>query len=182
MNSWGEKFRITLWGESHGQQVGVSIDGVPAGIALSEDDFSTDLNRRKSGAAGTTPRHESDTPRIVSGIYNGYTTGSPLTIEFNNENTLSGDYKSLETHPRPSHVDFVARAKYGKEVDLRGSGQFSGRMTVLLVAAGVVAKKVVEGVQYATSIVEIGGSRNEAEFSDIIAAAMADGEGQGNGI
>ena len=173
MNSWGEKFRITLWGESHGQQVGVSIDGVPAGIALSEDDFSTDLNRRKSGAAGTTPRHESDTPRIVSGIYNGYTTGSPLTIEFNNENTRSGDYKSLETHPRPSHADLVARQKWNGYNDPRGGGHFSGRITLALVAAGVVAKKIL-GTQttFQTDIIAIGGSHNKEDFAKIIEHAQ----------
>ena len=173
MNSWGEKFRITLWGESHGQQVGVSIDGVPAGIALSEDDFSTDLNRRKSGAAGTTPRHESDTPRIVSGIYNGYTTGSPLTIEFNNENTRSGDYKSLETHPRPSHADLVARQKWNGYNDPRGGGHFSGRITLALVAAGVVAKKIL-GTQttFQTDIIAIGGSHNKEDFAKIIEQAQ----------
>ena len=173
MNSWGEKFRITLWGESHGQQVGVSIDGVPAGIALSEDDFSTDLNRRKSGAAGTTPRHESDTPRIVSGIYNGYTTGSPFTIEFNNENTRSGDYKSLETHPRPSHADLVARQKWNGYNDPRGGGHFSGRITLALVAAGVVAKKIL-GTQttFQTDIIAIGGSHNKEDFAKIIEQAQ----------
>lgn len=173
MNSWGEKFRITLWGESHGQQVGVSIDGVPAGIALSEDDFSTDLNRRKSGAAGTTPRHESDTPRIVSGIYNGYTTGSPLTIEFNNENTRSGDYKSLETHPRPSHADLVARQKWNGYNDPRGGGHFSGRITLALVAAGVVAKKILgTQITFQTDIIAIGGSHNKEDFAKIIEQAQ----------
>lgn len=173
MNSWGEKFRITLWGESHGQQVGVSIDGVPAGIALSEDDFSTDLNRRKSGAAGTTPRHESDTPRIVSGIYNGYTTGSPLTIEFNNDNTRSGDYKSLETHPRPSHADLVARQKWNGYNDPRGGGHFSGRITLALVAAGVVAKKILgTQITFQTDIIAIGGSHNKEDFAKIIEQAQ----------
>ena len=165
MNSWGEKFRITLWGESHGQQVGVSIDGVPAGFALSEDDFSTDLNRRKSGAA--------DTPRIVSGIYNGYTTGSPLTIEFNNENTRSGDYKSLETHPRPSHADLVARQKWNGYNDPRGGGHFSGRITLALVAAGVVAKKILgTQITFQTDIIAIGGSHNKEDFAKIIEQAQ----------
>ena len=105
MNSWGNRFRVTIWGESHGAQVGVSIDGVPAGIALSETDFTADLDRRRAGAAGTTPRKESDQPKIVSGLYNDHTTGSPLTVEFLNENTRSGDYSSLLKHPRPSHAE-----------------------------------------------------------------------------
>ena len=124
MNSWGDRFRLSIWGESHGQQVGVSIDGVPAGIALSEEDFTTDLERRRAGSAGTTPRKESDTPHIVSGVYNGFTTGSPLTIEFLNENTRSGDYRNLTIHPRPSHADWVAQKKWNGYNDPRGGGHF----------------------------------------------------------
>ena len=173
MNFWGEKFRITLWGESHGQQVGVSIDGVPAGIALQEEDFTADLDRRRAGAAGTTPRRESDTPHIVSGVYNGYTTGAPLTIEFLNENTRSGDYKSLETHPRPSHADLVARQKWNGYNDPRGGGHFSGRITLALVAAGVVAKKILgEGISFQTDIIAIGGSYDKDNFAKIIEQAQ----------
>ena len=129
MNSWGNIFRISIWGESHGKQVGVCIDGVPAGIELCEDDFAVDLSRRRAGATGTTPRKEGDQPHIVSGLFNGYTTGSPLTIEFLNENTRSSDYSSLEKHPRPSHADLVARQKWGGYNDPRGGGHFSGRIT-----------------------------------------------------
>ena len=173
MNSWGEKFRITLWGESHGQQVGVSIDGVPAGIALHEEDFTADLDRRRAGAAGTTPRRESDAPHIVSGVYNGYTTGAPLTIEFLNENTRSGDYKSLETHPRPSHADLVARQKWNGYNDPRGGGHFSGRITLALVAAGVVAKKILgKGISFQTDIIAIGGSYDKDNFAKIIEQAQ----------
>lgn len=172
MNSWGVKFRLTLWGESHGQQVGVSIDGVPAGIPLSEEDFMADLERRKAGAAGTTPRKESDLPHIVSGLYNGYTTGSPLTIEFHNENTRSGDYSSLVDHPRPSHADLVARQKWNGYNDPRGGGHFSGRITLGVVAAGVVAKKILgEQVVFRSDIIEIGGSRDKTKFEEIIEQA-----------
>lgn len=173
MNSWGEKFRITLWGESHGQQVGVSIDGVPAGLALCEDDFTLDLDRRRAGAAGTTPRRESDTPHIVSGIYNNFTTGAPLTIEFCNENTRSGDYSSLVAHPRPSHADLVAQQKWNGYNDPRGGGHFSGRITLALVAAGVVAKKILgSDVRFSTEIISIGGSTRPEEFSAIIKQAQ----------
>ncbi len=169
MNSWGEIFRVTLWGESHGQQVGVSIDGVPAGIALSEADFMQDLERRKAGAAGTTPRKESDMPHIVSGLYNGHTTGSPLTIEFQNENTRSADYSALVEHPRPSHADLVARQKWQGYNDPRGGGHFSGRITLGIVAAGVVAKRILgEKVEFSTDIIEIGGCRDKSRFNDII--------------
>ena len=178
-NSFGSKFKIEIWGASHTPEIGVRIGGVPSGISLCEEDFMSDILRRKAGGKGTTTRIESDIPTIVSGVYDGVTTGEPIEITFANSNVRSSDYSQFENHNRPSHVDFTARAKYGSEVDLRGSGQFSGRMTVLLVAAGVVAKKVVEGVEYKTSIVEIGGSRNETEFSEIVEAAMRDGDSVG---
>ena len=172
MNSWGQIFRVSIWGESHGQQVGVSIDGVPAGIALCEADFSADLDRRRAGAAGTTPRKESDLPHIVSGVYNGFTTGSPLTIEFVNENTQSGDYRNLVKHPRPSHADLVAQQKWDGYNDPRGGGHFSGRITLGLVAAGVVAKKILGNTaEVSTEITEIGGTQDKAKFAEILESA-----------
>ena len=180
MNSWGDRFRLSIWGESHGQQVGVSIDGVPAGITLSEEDFTADLKRRRAGAAGTTPRKESDTPHIVSGVYNGFTTGSPLTIEFLNENTRSGDYRNLTTHPRPSHADWVAQQKWGGYNDPRGGGHFSGRITLGMVAAGVVAKKILgEEVKFSTDIIEIGGSRDKEQWASLIEQAQHDHDSLG---
>ena len=180
MNSWGNRFRVTLWGESHGAQVGVTIDGVPAGIPVAEGDFEADLARRRSGAAGTTPRKESDAPHIVSGVYRGYTTGAPLTVEFLNENTRSGDYSSLETHPRPSHADWVAMKKYHGYNDPRGGGHFSGRITLALVAAGVVAKKILgEGVKFTTEITEIGGCADKERFGEIIEHARMEQDSVG---
>ena len=178
-NSFGSKFKIEIWGASHTPEMGVRISGVPKGVALSEVDFEEDLSRRRASAKGTTARHEKDNPTIVSGVADGVTTGETIEIVFQNSDTRSSDYSQFESHNRPSHIDFVARAKYGEAVDLRGSGQFSGRMTVLLVSAGVVAKKLVESVEYKTSIVEIGGSRNKEEFSEIIEAAMRDGDSVG---
>ena len=178
-NSFGSKFRLEIWGASHTPELGVRISGVPSGIALSEEDFEADLSRRRASAKGTTARRESDMPIIVSGVSDGVTTGETIEIVFKNGDTRSSDYSQFEAHPRPSHVDFTARAKYGNDVDLRGSGQFSGRMTLLLVTAGVVAKKIVQGVEYKTDIIEIGGSRNREEFADIVAAAMADGDSVG---
>ncbi len=173
MNSWGDRFRLTTWGESHGAQVGVSVDGVPAGIKLSEEDFTADLDRRRAGTAGTTPRKESDAPHIVSGIYNGFTTGAPLTIEFQNENTRSGDYRNLVVHPRPSHADLVAAQKFSGYNDPRGGGHFSGRITLGMVAAGVVAKKILgEGVTFSTDIIEIGGCQDKSQWATIIEQAQ----------
>lgn len=180
MNSWGNRFRVTLWGESHGAQVGVTIDGVPTGIALAESDFEADLARRRAGAAGTTPRKESDAPHIVSGLYRGFTTGAPLTVEFLNENTRSGDYASLASHPRPSHADWVAMKKFHGYNDPRGGGHFSGRITLALVTAGVVAKKILgSGVTFHTDIIEIGGSADKERFADIIESARMDRDSVG---
>ena len=175
MNSWGKLFRVSLWGESHGEQVGVSIDGVPAGIALCTEDFEADLARRRAGSRGTTPRSESDLPHIVSGIFEGKATGAPLTIIFLNENTRSADYSSLKSHPRPSHADFVAQQKYNGCNDYRGGGHFSGRLTLALVAAGVVAKKILGGeVSFHTEITSIGGTTNKEQFAHIIEQAIAE--------
>ena len=182
MNSWGDRFRLTIWGESHGHQVGVSIDGVPAGIALSEEDFIHDLDRRRAGAAGTTPRKESDAPHIVSGLYNGFTTGSPLTIEFLNENTRSGDYRNLTVHPRPSHADLVAQQKWNGFNDPRGGGHFSGRITLGMVAAGVVAKKITDSAQYTSRITELGGVTDSTKMDEVVAAAQRDGDSVGGVI
>ena len=135
MNQFGHNFRLAIWGESHGHQIGISLDGVPAGIPLSEEDFAEDLARRRSGAPGTTPRREPDVPQIVSGVYDGYTTGAPLTIEFANTNTHSQDYSTVMRHYRPSHADLVAYHKFAGFNDPRGGGHFSARLTVALVAA-----------------------------------------------
>jgi chorismate synthase len=137
--------------------VGFTIDGCPAGLALSVDDFNEDIERRKPGAKGTTPRKEDDIPLIKTGIFNGKTTGAPITILFENNNTRSADYEKLRAVPRPGHADFVASAKFGGNEDYRGSGHFSGRLTVCLVAAGVVAKKICAFINIKASILEIGG-------------------------
>lgn len=155
MNSFGNILRITILGESHGAAVGIVIDGVRPGIALSERDFEGDLARRRSGGTGTTSRRENDSPELLSGIYNGFTTGAPLTVIFRNDDTQSSDYDEFTMHPRPSHADFAAAVKYGGFNDPRGGGQFSGRMTVALVAAGVVAKKILgDGVKISAHIID----------------------------
>ena len=181
-NSFGNRFKIEIYGGSHTESLGVVISGVPEGIALTEADFEADLNRRRSGAKGTTPRREGDVPHIVSGVADGRTTGEKLEIVFYNENTRSGDYDRLRLHPRPSHADLTARHKYGEEFDLRGGGIFSGRMTLLLVAAGVVAKKVTAAARYTSRIVELGGCCDSAEFDAVVAAARRDGDSVGGVI
>lgn len=161
MNSFGRIFRVHIFGESHGDCVGLTIDGCPAGLPLSADDFTADIERRKPGAKGTTPRKEDDIPQIKTGLFNGKTTGAPITILFENNNTRSADYEKLRAVPRPGHADFVASAKFGGNEDYRGSGHFSGRLTVCLVAAGVVAKKICSGISIVSSILEIGGEPDQ---------------------
>lgn len=158
MNTTGRLFRISIFGESHGMHVGVLIDGCPAGIKLSDADFIQDLERRKSGQAGTTPRKEDDLPLIESGVLNGHSTGAPILIRFLNKNTRSSDYEALKQHPRPGHADFVAGVKYGGWADTAGGGMFSGRLTLGLVAAGVIAKKIIQPVSIQAQLTEAGGS------------------------
>lgn len=166
MNSFGRKFRVSIFGESHGELIGVVLDGVPAGLELSEQDFGQDILRRKSGAKGTTPRVEEDKPLIVSGVFEGHTTGAPLAIVFKNNNTHSSDYEQFAAMPRPGHADLTAAIKWDDCQDPRGSGHFSGRLTLPIVAAGVVAKKVLADAtilddtpvsEINARIVEIGG-------------------------
>ncbi|GEO10845.1 chorismate synthase [Segetibacter aerophilus] len=157
MNSFGRIFRIHIFGESHGESVGLTIDGCPAGLSLSVEDFLADIERRKGGAKGTTPRKEDDLPIFKSGLFNNKTTGAPITILFENNNTRSTDYAKQRSFPRPGHADFVASKKYGGHEDYRGGGHFSGRLTVCLVAAGVIAKKLLGQVKVESKILEIGG-------------------------
>jgi len=166
MNSFGRIFRISIFGESHGESVGIVVDGCPAGMPLTTDDFLPDLERRKGGTQkGTTPRQEEDLPIFKSGLFNNTTTGAPITILFENKNIRSGDYEKQRHVPRPGHADFVAHRKFAGFEDYRGSGHFSGRLTVALVAAGVIGKKILarfpssggEGIGVTSSILEIGG-------------------------
>lgn len=159
MNQFGQQFRLSIFGESHGRGVGITMSGVPAGIPLKIEDFTSDILKRKAGAKGTTPRLEADEPNFYSGVFNDFTTGAPLTIFFENTNTRSKDYSTLKSHFRPGHADFTAHQKYQGFQDFRGGGHFSGRLTLCLVAAGVVAKKIIgETVNFSTALIEAGGS------------------------
>ena len=176
MNSFGRFFRVHIFGESHGMCTGVCIDGCPPGIKLSENDFDNDLARRRSGAKGTTTRNEADIPKIKSGVFNGFTTGAPIVILFDNANTRSGDYSQFNDIPRPGHADFAAAVKYKGFVDYRGGGHFSGRITTGLTAAGVVAKKIIAPTTVTAHIREIGGSD---KWDDIIEHCVAEGDSVG---
>ena len=198
MNTFGRKFRVSIFGESHGELIGVVLDGVPAGLELSEQDFEHDILRRISGAKGTTPRIEADQPSIVSGVFEGHTTGAPLTIVFRNTNTHSSDYSLFTAMPRPGHADLTAALKWDDCQDPRGGGHFSGRLTLPVVAAGVVAKKVLSDLtmldetpcnEVSARIVELGGNptclpeRGEGslpqEWQQAIDQAIKDGDSLG---
>ena len=176
MNSFGKLFRVQIFGESHGLCTGVSVDGCLPGIALSEDDFEVDLARRRSGSKGTTPRVEADVPKIMTGVFNGFTTGAPIVIIFENTNTRSGDYAQFTDIPRPGHADFVASVKYKGFADYRGGGHFSGRITSGLVVAGVIAKKIIAPTTITAHIHEIGGS---LQWEELIDQCIAKGDSVG---
>jgi chorismate synthase len=158
MNSFGVVFRVSLFGESHGPAIGVIIDGCPPGIKVSAEDFLPDLRRRQSGSIGTTKRQEPDLPEIVSGLFNGTTTGVPVTIITRNSDKISSDYDAFKDVPRPGHADFVSQVKHSGYADMRGSGHFSGRITWGLVAAGVIAKKIAGSSVIEAKLTSAGGS------------------------
>ena len=179
---------MSIFGESHGELIGVVLDGVPAGLELSEEDFMQDILRRKSGAKGTTPRVEADQPCIVSGVFEGHTTGAPLTVTFKNTNTHSSDYSLFAAMPRPGHADLTAALKWDDCQDPRGSGHFSGRLTLPIVAAGVVAKKILKDATMldetpCTSvnarIAELGGISDQDQWQDAIDQAIREGDSLG---
>ncbi len=143
-NSLGERFRITTFGESHGKGVGVVIDGLPAGLPISEDDIYFELQFRRPGRFLVSGRRETDQPIILSGIFEGKTTGAPLTIYIENKDVMSQFYEEIHYKPRPGHADLPYILKYGFENwDYRGGGRASARETAARVAAGAVAKKLL---------------------------------------
>jgi chorismate synthase len=173
MNSFGRMFRVEIFGESHGPAVGVLIDGCPAGLPLAAADFEADLERRRAGRPGTTPRREPDRPEIVSGVFEGRTTGAPVLIRFANEAADPAAYDRIRTTPRPGHADLPARMKFEGWNDPRGGGHFSGRLTVGLVAAGTIAKRIIDPVRVAARLAEAGG-RPDVEAA--VARAVAEGQ------
>lgn len=170
MDSFGRLFRVSIFGESHGNAIGVVIDGALPGMPLSSRDFTRDIFRRKSGAVGTTPRAEADVPEILSGVYRGRTTGAPLAILFRNSDVQSDDYGLFAEVPRPGHADYTADIKSGGFNDPRGGGHFSGRLTLPIVAAGVVAKKMCL-CSVSAELIEVGGVSREAAMAS---ASVAD--------
>ena len=159
MNSFGRLFKISIYGESHGSEIGVIIDGCPPGIELSTNDFENDIARRTPGKLGTTDRIETDKPIIKSGVYRGFTSGTPISISFLNNSIISEDYH-FDGFCRPGHADFTANIKSNGFNNPLGGGHFSGRLTLPLVAAGVIAKKILQDIKFDAKLIEAGGSKD----------------------
>lgn len=159
-SSFGELLKVSVWGESHGNSIGVLIDGVPSGYSIDIQKLQEYCDRRRSnGEVYATPRKESDIIELQSGIFEGYTTGSPIVFLVKNLSQISGDYKELADIPRPSHADYPAHVKYNDFNDIRGGGHFSGRLTLPLVIAGGIASQILAcmGINSMAYISEIGG-------------------------
>ena len=143
-NSIGKEFTVTTFGESHGKHVGVVVDGCPAGLPLSEADIQVDLDRRIPAELKiVSGRIEKDAAQVLSGVFNGFTTGAPIALMVENKEVDSSDYEAIKDLPRPGHADYPARVRYGGFNDYRGGGRFSGRLTVALIMAGAIAKKLL---------------------------------------
>src|SRR5512137_1456599 len=160
-NSIGKEFTVTSFGESHGKVIGVVVDGCPSGLPLSEADFQDELDRRIPAEPKiVSARIEKDTAKILSGVFNGYTTGAPIAVMVENKETKSSDYDAIKELPRPGHSDYPARIRYGGFNDHRGGGRFSGRVTVAIILAGTIAKKLlgrynIDVLAYTTAIGKI---------------------------
>ncbi|MDD1757875.1 MAG: chorismate synthase [Methanotrichaceae archaeon] len=168
-NSFGTMFRITTWGESHGKAVGVVVDGCPAGLPIAVEDVQRDLDRRRPGQSSvSTQRHEKDRVEILSGLFEGRTTGAPISLLIWNQDADSSVYEHLRDKPRPGHADYTYQVKYGIR-DHRGGGRASARETVGRVAAGAIARKFLShmGIEIAGYVMELGGIRARSRFHDL---------------
>lgn len=178
MNSYGKLFQVTLYGESHQDAIGVVVDGMIPGTVINETIIQADLERRKPGAIGTTPRKEADAFKITSGVFNGKATGSPIHLMIENHNTKSKDYEKLVHQPRPGHADFVAGVKYNGFQDYRGGGRFSGRLTAALVAAGSLAKMMLP-YEFLSEIVRVGEMTDLSHLDDYLLEIAKAGDSVG---
>ncbi|MBE6738702.1 MAG: chorismate synthase [Ruminococcaceae bacterium] len=158
-NVYGHNLTVTLFGESHGQAIGAVIDGIASGIKVDEDFIKSQLSLRRPSGSISTARSEEDNFKILSGVFGGVTTGTPICIVIENQNTVSKDYSDIEGKARPSHADFAAFMKYGGYEDYRGGGHFSGRITAAIVAAGaiIISALKAKGVLIGTHIKECAG-------------------------
>ena len=169
-NSFGSAITVTLFGESHGECVGAVIDGLPGGIIIDEDYMAREMHKRQGITEISTPRKEEDKVEFLSGVLNGYTEGTPLTLIIRNQNTRSSDYSEMQEIARPSHADYTAEVKYHGYQDVRGGGHFSGRLTAALVAAGAILKKALEdkGIYIGSHIARLHRIEDENFHEDIL--------------
>ena len=168
-STYGEKLKLSIFGQSHGPAIGMVLDGIPAGLPVDEEKLRVFLSRRAPGQDDyTTPRKEADYPEFLGGIVNGYTCGAPIAATIANKNTRSGDYSELKDCPRPGHADYTAQVKYGGFQDVAGGGHFSGRLTAPLCIAGGLCKQWLEsmGIRIGAHIVAIGGVVDEPVYLD----------------
>jgi len=169
MNTLGKIFRISVFGESHGLGIGVLIDGCPPGLSINDEMILKDIDRRRSGKKGTTARREYDMPEIVSGVFNGVSTGAPLMIMTRNTNERSSDYSEFTAIPRPGHADMVARQKYKGYSDHRGGGHLSGRLTWGMVVAGSIARLIIKPAEVKAELISAGGSTDvDSEIDKVL--------------
>lgn len=180
-NTFGNSITITLFGESHGKAIGAVIDGMPGGIAVDDQYIASQLTRRRPKDALSTPRQEKDEYSILSGVFEGHTTGTPICITIPNADTHSSDYGEMQYKMRPSHADFTANCRYNGFQDYRGGGHFSGRITAALVAAGALVLPALnkKGIYISTNIKSIAGETKEEIWKEKILAAKADGDSVG---
>lgn len=163
-STYGENLKLSIFGQSHGPAIGMTLDGIPAGLEVDFDKLQAFLSRRAPGQnSWSTPRKEEDQPEFLSGILDGFTCGAPVAAVIYNKNTRSGDYANLKDCPRPGHADYTAQVKYGGFQDAAGGGHFSGRLTAPLCIAGGLCKQWLEqrGIQIGARIFRIAGSRRE---------------------
>lgn len=166
-STFGEYLKLSIFGQSHGPAIGMTLDGIPAGLPVDMMSLQTFLNRRAPGQNDwSTPRREEDQPEFLSGIVDGFTCGAPIAAVIHNRNTRSADYSSIKTTPRPGHADYTAQVKYGGFQDAAGGGHFSGRLTAPLCIAGGLCKQWLAemGIQIGAHISSIGGI-SDAKFN-----------------
>lgn len=169
-STYGENLKLSIFGQSHGPAIGMTLDGIPAGLPVDLDNLQVFLNRRAPGQNDwSTPRREEDRPEFLAGLWDGYTCGAPIAAVIHNKNTRSGDYSNLKDCPRPGHADYTAQIKYGGFQDSAGGGHFSGRLTAPLCIAGGLCKQWLQekGIRVSARIVSIGGENDEFEVDPL---------------
>ena len=179
MNTLGEVFRVSICGESHGEALVATIDGVPAGLAVDHEQLRAAMLRRQGEGRFVTARREPDEVAFVAGVYQGHTTGAPIALLIKNRDTRSEDYTRLMHHPRPGHADMVASVRYRGFNDPRGGGAYSGRLTAAMVAAGTIAKLVLAPAELHAELIQVGPSTRRAEWDALLAATATRGDSLG---